>query len=103
MDLEERKFAIFSPESMKSFAEQSGFTNVPENVLLLLNEDVNYRLRELVLNSKQFMKHAKRHKLACKDVNRALKWSDSQLIHGHGMNTNELAEICVQDEKAAIF
>ena len=86
MAADDKKYVVFNGESMKSFAEQSGFSDVSDDVLMLLNEDVNYRLRELIRNSTQFMKHSRRKKLTCLDINRALKWSDTPPIYGHGVN-----------------
>lgn len=90
MASDDKRFLIFNAESMKLFAEQAGHPAVADNVLMLLNEDVNYRLRELVRNSAQFMKHSRRRKLTCDDVNKALKWSDCQVVYGHGINCEDL-------------
>jgi hypothetical protein len=49
------------------------------------------------------MKHSKRHKLTCKDVNKALKWSDSQPIHGHGINGSHIKDVRIEGEKTPVF
>uniref|UniRef100_A0A671N179 TAF6-like RNA polymerase II p300/CBP-associated factor-associated factor 65 kDa subunit 6L n=1 Tax=Sinocyclocheilus anshuiensis TaxID=1608454 RepID=A0A671N179_9TELE len=80
---EERRFAEVPRESIKLMAESSG-VELSEEVAALLAEDVCYRLREATQNSSQFMRHAKRRKLSVEDLNRALRWSNTETICGYG-------------------
>ncbi|XP_052000918.1 LOW QUALITY PROTEIN: TAF6-like RNA polymerase II p300/CBP-associated factor-associated factor 65 kDa subunit 6L [Xyrauchen texanus] len=80
---EERRFAEVPRESIKLMAESTG-VELSEEVAALLAEDVCYRLREATQNSSQFMRHAKRRKLSVEDFNRALRWSNTETICGHG-------------------
>ncbi|KAH8030268.1 hypothetical protein HPB51_006700 [Rhipicephalus microplus] len=79
---EEKRYSQFPRDSISLFAESNGITGVSDQALSLLTEDVNYRLRELAQNCGQCMRHAKRRKLTCNDVERALRWSDSQPSYG---------------------
>ncbi len=43
---DDRRYAILSTDTIKSFAEAGGHADIPQNVAALLAEDVVYRLRE---------------------------------------------------------
>ncbi|XP_064489868.1 TAF6-like RNA polymerase II p300/CBP-associated factor-associated factor 65 kDa subunit 6L [Ornithodoros turicata] len=82
--VDEKKYSQFPRDSVRLFAEAGGHGDVSDQALSLLTEDLNYRLREVAQNSGQFMRHAKRRKLTCDDVRRALLWSDVEPIYGYG-------------------
>ncbi|XP_041469521.1 TAF6-like RNA polymerase II p300/CBP-associated factor-associated factor 65 kDa subunit 6L [Lytechinus variegatus] len=83
---DEKKYAIFSKESIKTMAESAGHERLSEETAAILAEDVCYRLREAVQASSQFMKHSKRKRMTSDDFNKALRWSDVEPIHGYGSN-----------------
>ncbi|XP_063172636.1 TAF6-like RNA polymerase II p300/CBP-associated factor-associated factor 65 kDa subunit 6L isoform X2 [Candoia aspera] len=80
---EERRFVEIPRESVRLMAESAG-VELTDEVTALLAEDVCYRLREATQNSSQFMKHTKRRKLTVEDFNRALRWSNVEVVCGHG-------------------
>ncbi|XP_015672881.1 TAF6-like RNA polymerase II p300/CBP-associated factor-associated factor 65 kDa subunit 6L [Protobothrops mucrosquamatus] len=80
---EERRFVEIPRESIRLMAESAG-VELTDEVAALLAEDVCYRLREATQNSSQFMKHTKRRKLMVEDFNRALRWSNVEVVCGHG-------------------
>lgn len=82
--VEEKRYSQFSRDSILLFAESYGISDVSQQALAVLTEDLNYRLRELAQNSGQFMRHSKRRKLTCEDIDRALRWSDTEPIYGCG-------------------
>ncbi|XP_023696132.1 TAF6-like RNA polymerase II p300/CBP-associated factor-associated factor 65 kDa subunit 6L [Paramormyrops kingsleyae] len=82
-DREERRFAEVSRESVRLMAESAG-VELTDEVAALLAEDVCYRLREATQSSSQFMRHAKRRKLTVEDFNRALRWSNVEVVCGYG-------------------
>ena len=45
-NIEEKRYAILSKESIKAFAEATGHSDLSDDVASLLAEDVVYRLRE---------------------------------------------------------
>ena len=45
---EDRKYAIFSKDSIRTMAESAGYDKVSEETAAILAEDVCYRLREAV-------------------------------------------------------
>ncbi|XP_034282216.1 TAF6-like RNA polymerase II p300/CBP-associated factor-associated factor 65 kDa subunit 6L [Pantherophis guttatus] len=80
---EERRFVEIPRESVRLMAESAG-VELTDEVAALLAEDVCYRLREATQNSSQFMKHTKRRKLTVEDFNRSLRWSNVEVVCGHG-------------------
>lgn len=80
---EERRFVEIPRESVRLMAESTG-VELTDEVASLLAEDVCYRLREATQNSSQFMKHTKRRKLTVEDFNRALRWSNVEVVCGYG-------------------
>ncbi|XP_076442599.1 TAF6-like RNA polymerase II p300/CBP-associated factor-associated factor 65 kDa subunit 6L [Babylonia areolata] len=86
--MEEKSFATIAKDSVKLMAESAGFSNVPDDVAALLGEDVNYRLREVVMQSTAFMKSAKRRRLCPDDFNQALRDMNVQPVFGHSSMTD---------------
>lgn len=66
----------------KTYAEALGITNLSEEVLTALCQDVEYRTRELIQDATKFMQHAKRTKLAVSDVNHALQARNAEVRGG---------------------
>ncbi|XP_052097858.1 myb-like protein X [Mytilus californianus] len=81
--VDEKRFAIFSKDTIRIIADSVGITEITDQAATLLGEDASYRLREATQNSSQYMKHAKRKKLMTDDFNKALRKSDVQPVYGH--------------------
>ncbi|CAG2211750.1 TAF6 [Mytilus edulis] len=81
--VDEKRFAIFSKDTIRLIADSVGITEITDQAATLLGEDASYRLREATQNSSQYMKHAKRKKLMTDDFNKALRKSDVQPVYGH--------------------
>lgn len=96
-----KKYQIFSKESIELFVESIGFSNIDENVFPLISEDVVYRIRELVNSSLQFLKHCKRSRLTCEDINKALKNSDTLPVYGYDDDSSPCKEVFI--EEANVF
>ncbi|ESO94165.1 hypothetical protein LOTGIDRAFT_118839 [Lottia gigantea] len=77
-------FAIIPKESIRMMGEASGYADLSDDVLSLISEDISYRIREVTMNSTQYMKHGKRRKLNTEDFNKALRQMDVQPVYGHG-------------------
>ncbi|XP_068027070.1 TAF6-like RNA polymerase II p300/CBP-associated factor-associated factor 65 kDa subunit 6L [Melanerpes formicivorus] len=80
---EERRFVELPRESVRLMAESTGL-ELSDEVAALLAEDVCYRLREATQNSSQFLKHRRRRRLTVEDFNRALRWSNVEVVFGYG-------------------
>ncbi|RWS27588.1 TAF6-like RNA polymerase II p300/CBP-associated factor-associated factor 65 kDa subunit 6L [Leptotrombidium deliense] len=108
---EDRKYIIFNTDSIKTFSEASGNTNIDEKVYLLLSEDISYRIREVVNNAAQIMKHSKRKKLTTNDINKSLKWSHCKPVYGYSDETKtgsvvhipEANVFCVEDKELDVL
>lgn len=59
---------IFQPDTLAQIAESIGVQNLPKDLLLLLCEDVTYRLRDVIFRSRQLARHSKRQQLKASDV-----------------------------------
>jgi transcription initiation factor TFIID subunit 6 len=68
-------FPVFSLQSLRLIADQSGVQDISDDVLLLISEDMTYRVREMISNSIQFTRHSARTKLSVDDVDRALQFA----------------------------
>ena len=90
---QKRKYAIFSEESIKTFAESSCGKPIDEDVYMSLSEDVSYRLRELITNASQIIKHKGKRKLTCDDINHALIDSSSPAIYGYGHDLKPIQDV----------
>ena len=71
-----------SNESVKLIAESIGIHGMPEEALQQMADDVSYRLRMLVQDSKKFMTHGKRKRLSTFDVEHALKVRAYEPLYG---------------------
>ncbi|KAJ3388651.1 hypothetical protein HDU92_001402 [Lobulomyces angularis] len=74
--------SIFPKESIKTIAETCGY-NLRDEVANVLVQDVEYRLREVLLEAKKFMLHSKRLTLNPEDINSALKMKNFEQMYGY--------------------
>lgn len=95
-----RRYAVLSKETVRTFAESAGHSSLSDEVTEILAEDVSYRLRDLIKQSCEFMKNAKRRKMLTRDFFSALRNSDIQPIYGHSFS--EPLTVC-QTKEADIF
>lgn len=78
----------FGIDSIRLMAEGANIAEPSSEVASSLSEEVTFRLVQLITRASKFMNHAKRTKLTCADINKALKWSDCQPVFGHECNPN---------------
>ncbi|GIX83817.1 transcription initiation factor TFIID subunit 6 [Caerostris extrusa] len=60
-------------ESVKTIVESVGVSNLSDEAAKLLADDVTYRIKTLIQDSKKFMAHAKRKRLTAADLDYTLK------------------------------
>lgn len=83
--------------------EQTG-SQLTQNAAVVLGNDTAYRIQKIVYRAVRFMKHANRTTLTCNDINRSLKWSNSQQIFGHECNaTTDLTFSYQEDAKVFTY
>ncbi|KAL3894971.1 MAG: hypothetical protein SGCHY_004970 [Lobulomycetales sp.] len=74
--------SIFPKETVTMIAESLGVT-LKDEVASALVQDVEYRLRQVLLEAKKFKTHARRSKLLVQDVNSALKVKNVEPVYGY--------------------
>lgn len=70
-------------------SEAAGIADLSNEVAANLSEDASIKIRRIVDRANKFMRHANRTKLTCADINKALKWSNSQPVFGYESNPNQ--------------
>ncbi|KAH8927890.1 TAF-domain-containing protein [Atractiella rhizophila] len=77
-----RNEGLWPQDSVRDAAESLGLQNVPQELLRLIADDVEFRLFELIEESLKYMRHAKRTKLKTEDVDYALKGRNIEPLWG---------------------
>ena len=65
--------SILRKESMQVIAQHNGIQALGDDVAQAILSDMEYRVREVVQEAMKFMRHSKRQRLCCTDVDSALK------------------------------
>ena len=58
-------------------------------VATIISEDATVKVKQIIGRAIKFMRHSNRTRLTCTDINKALRWSDSQPIFGHEFCPNQ--------------
>ncbi|KAK0042289.1 TAF6-like RNA polymerase II p300/CBP-associated factor-associated factor 65 kDa subunit 6L [Biomphalaria pfeifferi] len=82
--MEEKTYAVFTAASINTMAESAQLSPIPHEAAVVLGEDASYQVRQVVMLATQYMKHAKRRRLAIDDFNRAAKEMNVMPVHGYG-------------------
>lgn len=82
------KFSCITVNSIRLMAEIANLPEPSTEVATTLGEDATFRLKQVITRAHRIMTHSKRTRLTCSDINKALKWSDSQPVFGHECNPN---------------
>lgn len=73
---------LLSVDSIKIMGESIGITTLNDDAATRLSEDLEYRLREVIQEAVKFMRHSKRRKLACADIDQALRVKNIEPLYG---------------------
>ena len=73
---------LLSVESIKLMGESVGVSTLKEDAAVKLSEDLEYRLKEIIQNALKFMRHSKRSKLVCGDIDNALREKNVEPLYG---------------------
>jgi transcription initiation factor TFIID subunit 6 len=76
----------FSKETLKSFAQSKGISNIDDDALRILGQDLEYRLKEVCQEASKFMLAAHRTKLNTEDINNALISRNVEPLFGYDSN-----------------
>ena len=73
---------LFPLDSIKIMGESIGIANLNDDAAVKLNEDLEYRLKEIIQDAAKFMRHSKNKKLTCNDIDLALKVKNIEPLYG---------------------
>ena len=73
---------LMAPESIKVIGESVGVSGLSDEAVSRINDDVVYRLREIVQEAAKFARHSKRTKLLPSDIDCALRVKNIEPIYG---------------------
>lgn len=79
----EEQRLLWNPENVKDVAESVGIGLLNEEALKCLQQDVEYRLGQVITESLRFMRQAGRTTLTVQDVSQALKVLDVEPLYGY--------------------
>lgn len=79
----EEQRLLWNPENVKDVAESVGIGVLNEEALKVLQQDVEYRLGQVTIESLRFMRQAGRTTLTVQDVSQALKVLDVEPLYGY--------------------
>jgi transcription initiation factor TFIID subunit 6 len=74
---------LWNVESIKDVAESVGISQLNEEALRCLSQDVEYRLGQVIVEALRFMRAASRTTLTVQDVSQALKVLDVEPLYGY--------------------
>lgn len=74
---------LWNPENVKDVAESVGIGALNEEALKVLQQDVEYRLGQVIIESLRFMRQSGRTILTIQDVSQALKVLDVEPLYGY--------------------
>lgn len=74
---------LWNPENVKDVAESVGISVLNEDAQKVLQQDVEYRLGQVIIESLRFMRQAGRTTLTLQDVSQALKVLDVEPLYGY--------------------
>ena len=69
-------------DSIKIMGESIGVSNLSDDATARLSEDLEYRLKEVIQDAVKFMRHSKRKRLACADIDHALRAKNIEPLYG---------------------
>ncbi|BFZ07215.1 hypothetical protein BsWGS_10253 [Bradybaena similaris] len=81
---EEKTYAVFSADSIRVMAESVGLSSIPHDAAVALGEDASYRMRQVIMQATEHIKHSKRRRMTVEDFNTAAKELSLMPVHGHG-------------------
>jgi transcription initiation factor TFIID subunit 6 len=74
---------LWNPENVRDVAESVGVSNVNDDTLRTLTQDVEYRIGQLIVEALRFMRAARRTTLTVQDISCALRVLDVEPLYGY--------------------
>lgn len=79
---------LFSIDTLKSYAHSVGITNIDDDALKVLSQDLEYRIKEICQEGSKFMLASKRSKLSIEDINYGLISRNVDPLFGYDPHEN---------------
>ncbi|WUR04110.1 transcription initiation factor TFIID subunit 6 (TAF6) [Vairimorpha necatrix] len=79
---------LFSMETLKSYAQSVGISNIDDDALRILSQDLEYRIKEICQEGSKFMLASKRTKLSIDDINYGLISRNVDPLFGYDPQDN---------------
>ena len=73
---------LLSVDSIKTMGESVGITTLNDDAATRLAEDLEYRVKEVIQEAVKFMRHSKRRRLTCADIDQALRVKNIEPLYG---------------------
>lgn len=74
---------LWNPENVKDVAESVGISQLGEDALRALSQDVEYRIGQVLVEALRFMRASHRTTLTVQDISQALKVLDVEPLYGY--------------------
>ncbi|KAI5867335.1 DUF1546-domain-containing protein [Durotheca rogersii] len=74
---------LWNPENVKDVAESVGISNIGDEPLRTLSQDVEYRIGQILVEALRFMRLAKRTTMTVQDVSQAARVLDVEPLYGY--------------------
>lgn len=79
----EEQRLLWNPDNVKDVSEAVGIGALNEEALKVLQQDVEYRLGQVIIEALRFMRQAGRTTLTVQDVSQALRVLDVEPLYGY--------------------
>lgn len=74
---------LWNQENVKDVAESVGISQLNDDALRCLSQDIEYRIGQVIVEALRFMRAANRTTLTVQDVSQALKVLDVEPLYGY--------------------
>ncbi|KAI1184315.1 TAF6-like protein [Nemania serpens] len=74
---------LWNPENVRDVAESVGISNINDEALRTLSQDVEYRIGQVIAEAVRFMRLGKRTSMTVKDISLALRVLDVEPLYGY--------------------
>ena len=74
---------VWNPDNVRDAAESVGISNLNDEAVRSLSQDVEYRISQVIVDAMRFMHAGKRTVLGTQDISQALKVLDVEPLYGY--------------------
>ncbi len=74
---------VWNSDNIRDVAESVGISQLSEEAIRALTQEVEYRVGQVIVEAMRFMQHGKRTILGTQDISQALKVLDVEPLYGY--------------------